>query len=87
MEKKKREQKGRVIRIGETAEAKLEKLKEEGESWSKFLLRMVEGKTYWILPSIGRIFETKKEARGAAIVKAVTKGEDPESPVKVREQP
>lgn len=81
----KRVQKGRVVRLSEEAEKRVEKLKQEGESWNQAILRLVSGPVYWLVPSAKKVFETKKEARGFAVLAAVQKGEDsPEEPVKVR---
>ncbi len=83
---KQRQQSGKVIRLSEETQSKLEKLKADKESWSKFLLRLTSGATYWLLPSSKRVFETKKEAKGLAVLQAVQSGADkPEEPVKVRE--
>lgn len=86
-EKKKRVQAGKVVRLGPTAEKKLSTLKREGESWNALLERIISGKSYWLVPSLKKVFETKKEAKGMAVLNAVQSGKDsPEDPVKVREE-
>lgn len=86
--KKKRVQSGRVVRLGEDVVAKLESDKGE-ESWSKYIARLLEkleAKSYWLVPSVKKVFETKKEASGFAVLKAVQEGGDkPEKLIRVRE--
>jgi predicted CopG family antitoxin len=86
---KKRIQSGKVVRLGEDVIEKLEPQRKDRESWSKFLVRLLEkleGKSYWLVPSAKKVFESKKKAAGFAVLDAVSKGKDkPESPVRVRE--
>lgn len=77
-----------MVRLGEDVVSRLESEKGE-ESWSKYIARLLEkleGKSYWLIPSVRKVFETKKEASGFAVLKAVQEGEKkPEQPIKVRE--
>ena len=85
----KRIQSGKVVRLGEDVIDKLEPQRQDKESWSKFLVRLLgklEGKSHWLVPSVKKVFATKKEAAGFAVLNAVQKGEaKPEQVVKLRE--
>lgn len=83
--RKQKKKKGRVVRLSPGMELLVELLREEGETVSATLERLIldEGDTRYALPS--DLFLSLSEARGAAVLKATRgKTRKTEQPIAVR---
>ncbi len=82
--KKNKIKKGRVIRVTPDLQRLIEASQEPGESIPSVIKRLlgIKGDIRYVLPS--DLYETKADARGAAVLKSVKNKSSPEKPLEVR---